>query len=183
MNDWIPNAPTTAPNDVVIETKIDDEHGVRNQSCLIKRRSLWFFPDGSMHVYYAPTHWRLLVNKYKPYRNPGFMDGEPGPPAVEFKTLEELLSLDDIKRTRTPDTQYVMDGRWLMSLTKDGFEWWVLGSIESPSLVKLPKWKGPKIKVRYANGYEGIVEGDEVRVICGDEITLKDGIKVRRLSS
>lgn len=58
MSDWIPNAPTTAPNGVVIETKIDDEHGLRNQQTLKKQGNLWFFPDGSMYVYYAPTHWR-----------------------------------------------------------------------------------------------------------------------------
>lgn len=182
MSDWIPNAPTTAPNDVIVETKIDDELGVRNQTLLRKQRSLWFFPDNSMYVYYTPTHWRWLVNRYKPYRNPGFMDGEPGPPAVEFRSTEELMALSDVRQTHTPDTQYVMDGRWLMSLTKDGFEWWVLGSIENPEAVNLPKWKGPKIKVRYANGFEGIVEGNEVRVICGDEITLQGGIKVRRIS-
>ena len=22
------------------------------------RGRLWFFPDGSMYVYYTPTHWR-----------------------------------------------------------------------------------------------------------------------------
>jgi hypothetical protein len=60
MSDWIPNAPTTAPNGVVVETKIDDEHGVRNEIRLIKQNSLWFFPDKSMYVYYAPTHWRPI---------------------------------------------------------------------------------------------------------------------------
>ncbi len=60
MSDWIPNAPTTAPNNVVVETKIDDEHGVRNQTTLKRKGNLWFFPDESMYVYYAPTHWRPL---------------------------------------------------------------------------------------------------------------------------
>lgn len=61
---WIPNAPTTAPNGVVVETKIDDERGIRNQTLLIKERGLWFFPDKSMYVYYTPTHWRPIEAGY-----------------------------------------------------------------------------------------------------------------------
>jgi len=44
----------------VVETKIDD--GVARNEQLLKRGGsngrLWFFPDGSMYVYYVPTHWR-----------------------------------------------------------------------------------------------------------------------------
>lgn len=42
----------------VVETKIDNSEGVRNISLLKRRKGLWFFPDGSMYVYYTPTHWR-----------------------------------------------------------------------------------------------------------------------------
>ena len=48
--------------DVVVETKIDDENGCRNEGTLKRyqrspeTRSLWFVPDGSMYVYYEPTH-------------------------------------------------------------------------------------------------------------------------------
>lgn len=54
--EWKPIS--TAPEDTVVETKIDDERGVRNQTHLVRQRNLWFFPDKSMYVYYAPTHWR-----------------------------------------------------------------------------------------------------------------------------
>ena len=47
---------TAAENQVVL-TKIDDEKGVRNVQELKRLRNLWFFPDGSMYVYYTPTHW------------------------------------------------------------------------------------------------------------------------------
>jgi hypothetical protein len=51
----------SAPNDVTIETKIDDGHGIRNQQSLkLVGGRLWFYPDGSMYVYYTPTHWRPL---------------------------------------------------------------------------------------------------------------------------
>jgi hypothetical protein len=44
----------------VVETKIEDENGARNQCTLFRRGNLWFFPDASMYVYYTPTHWRIL---------------------------------------------------------------------------------------------------------------------------
>lgn len=55
---------STAPLDVEVETKIDDQHGERNVQTLVGRRRnanscvMWFVPDGSMYVYYEPTHWR-----------------------------------------------------------------------------------------------------------------------------
>lgn len=54
----------SAPDGVVVETKIDDRNGERNIARLRKyqrsaeTRPLWFLADGSMYVYYTPTHWR-----------------------------------------------------------------------------------------------------------------------------
>jgi hypothetical protein len=55
----------TAPEGVAVMTKIDDAYGVRNEQLLVKRtripgetRPLFWFADGSMYVYYEPTHWR-----------------------------------------------------------------------------------------------------------------------------
>ena len=48
---------------VVVHTKIHDERGERNEQPLKRGGSngrLWFFPDGSMYVYYVPTHWRPI---------------------------------------------------------------------------------------------------------------------------
>lgn len=42
----------------VVETKIDDGKGVRNITTLYRKNRLWWLPDGSMYVYYTPTHWR-----------------------------------------------------------------------------------------------------------------------------
>lgn len=50
----------SAPEGVEVETKIDDEHGVRNVQTLMRREHLWWYPDGTMYVYYCPTHWRPL---------------------------------------------------------------------------------------------------------------------------
>lgn len=62
-NDWQPIA--TMPEGVACMTKIDDGQGARNEQMLVKRtrepgktRPLYWFADGSMYVYYTPTHWR-----------------------------------------------------------------------------------------------------------------------------
>jgi hypothetical protein len=47
-----------APENVVVQTKLDDEQGVRNVQTLKRRGALWWTPDGDMYVYYTPTHWR-----------------------------------------------------------------------------------------------------------------------------
>jgi hypothetical protein len=63
-DNWSACKDVLPPVDVVVETKIDDAHGVRNVTTLKRyqreptTRSLWFMPDGSMYVYYEPTHWR-----------------------------------------------------------------------------------------------------------------------------
>ena len=54
---WLPI--DTAPEDVPVETKIHDAQGCRNEQVLKRKGRLWWFEDGSMYVYYTPTHWRL----------------------------------------------------------------------------------------------------------------------------
>lgn len=51
----------SAPEGVVLDTKIHDEHGERNRAQLKRIGRLWFLPDGSMYVYYWPTHWKVPV--------------------------------------------------------------------------------------------------------------------------
>jgi len=48
-----------APENKVVMTKIDDRLGVRNVQRLKKIGNLWFYPDGKMYVYYAPTHFLI----------------------------------------------------------------------------------------------------------------------------
>ena len=54
---WISCQGQLPPNGVIVLTKIDDENGCRNVQPLYRRNMLWFLPDGSMYVYYTPTHW------------------------------------------------------------------------------------------------------------------------------
>lgn len=47
------------PAGVEVETKLDDEHGARNEQTLIYKSGLWWIADMSMYLYYVPTHWRV----------------------------------------------------------------------------------------------------------------------------
>ncbi len=58
MMEWMPIE--TAPDRVEVMTKIHDGKGVRNEQSLKRMGRLWFYPDGSMYVYYTPTHWMPL---------------------------------------------------------------------------------------------------------------------------
>jgi hypothetical protein len=63
MNDntWI-SIHEDLPNEgIPVMTKIDDENGVRNEQSLKRMKNLWFYPDGSMYVYYTPTHWKAIT--------------------------------------------------------------------------------------------------------------------------
>jgi hypothetical protein len=68
MNQW--QSIESAPLNVEVWTKIDDENGERNVQTLVgkqrepgKTRTLWWTPDGSMYVYYTPTHWMPQTGK------------------------------------------------------------------------------------------------------------------------
>lgn len=45
------------PKGRIIKTRIDDAHGIRNEQELKWDGKLWWLPNGSMYVYYTPTHW------------------------------------------------------------------------------------------------------------------------------
>ena len=55
MSDWIKVSERLPKNGEVVLTKIDDDEGVRNCARLMRDGRLWFFPDGSMYVYYTPA--------------------------------------------------------------------------------------------------------------------------------
>jgi hypothetical protein len=55
---WTKCSAELPPENEVVNTKIDDERGSRNEGTLKRRGNLWWTPDGAMYVYYTPTHWR-----------------------------------------------------------------------------------------------------------------------------
>ena len=57
---WQPIA-VTPPIEVPLETKIEDEKGLRNEQTMVFSHNLWWIGWGganAMYVYYRPTHWR-----------------------------------------------------------------------------------------------------------------------------
>jgi hypothetical protein len=50
----------TAPEDVVVMTRIDDGKGIRNEQPLKRQGRLWWTAGSEMYVYYTPTHWKPL---------------------------------------------------------------------------------------------------------------------------
>ena len=58
MSDWIKCETRLPPDGEIVETKIDDANGCRNEQSLKLKGNLWWFSDDSMYVYYYPTHWK-----------------------------------------------------------------------------------------------------------------------------
>jgi len=56
MDNW--KTIDTAPEGVLILTKIDDANGVRNEQTMKRIGRLWY--AGEMYVYYTPTHWKTV---------------------------------------------------------------------------------------------------------------------------
>lgn len=50
----------SAPDKVLVLTKIEDAQGTRNVARLKRDGRLWWMEDGTMYVYYTPTHWSPL---------------------------------------------------------------------------------------------------------------------------
>lgn len=54
---WVEFDKELPPEGKVVDTKVDDKNGIRNEQKLMRNGRLMLFPDGSMYVYYDPTHW------------------------------------------------------------------------------------------------------------------------------
>lgn len=118
------------------------------------------------------------MNTIRQYR-PAFFEGFENE-LVEFSTDEELINIPFVKNFLNDKfSHYSVSDNHLMAIYDDGFEWGVIGTIQYPALVKLPKWDGGK--------YHALLEGKEIvlnkEVVssCGDVLTLRDGRKAKNL--
>lgn len=59
---WILTSEQLPEEGIVVDTKIEDEYGIRNEQELIYKDNLWWLLNPSMYVYYQPTHWSLKTN-------------------------------------------------------------------------------------------------------------------------
>ena len=57
---WYKTSDKLPKENVLVDTKIEDINGTRNCQQLFRKGNLWFLADGSMYVYYVPTHWKEL---------------------------------------------------------------------------------------------------------------------------
>lgn len=57
-NIWFDTQTQPPQNGQIVTTCIRDAAGTRNEQELKRQGNLWFLPDGSMYVYYTPTHWK-----------------------------------------------------------------------------------------------------------------------------
>jgi hypothetical protein len=48
----------SAPENVVIWTRISDDYDERNVAKRVRIGRMWFHPDRKMYIYYTPTHWQ-----------------------------------------------------------------------------------------------------------------------------
>lgn len=62
-NQWIKinGSFSLPPKNVIVQTKIEDNTGTRNEQELIYDNNLWWDKNKSMYVYYKPTHWRFKL--------------------------------------------------------------------------------------------------------------------------
>ena len=104
-------------------------------------------------------------------------------PIYEFETLDDLLSLEVVKRySKDKDFSYfALSRNKLMEIGDDGFYWWVVGYIKNPDKLDLPEWKGGKWRAELQNGKQVVLEHGEVDSICGGVLTLKDGTKAKEI--
>jgi hypothetical protein len=67
---------------------------------------------------------------------------------VPFKTLGDLLEIGTVKRFSMAEgfSHFALSDGLLMQIVDDGYKWFVVGIIEYPELVDLPKWEGGKYR-------------------------------------
>lgn len=60
MSKWKSTTETPPAEGQVVMTAIIDGKGERNTQPLKRYGNLWYLEDGSMYVYYTPTHWKEI---------------------------------------------------------------------------------------------------------------------------
>lgn len=119
------------------------------------------------------------MNSFRQH-TPSFVDVDR-PEAIPFETTEQLLALEVVRRYgKRPDfSHFALSGDLLMEISDEGHHWWVVGYIDQPELVDLPKWVYGKYRAELPDGTRVDLEGSVIMKSCGDELTLRDGTTAR----
>lgn len=102
--------------------------------------------------------------------------------AIEFETLDDLLSLAVIKPYKESPrfSHFALSGNNLMEISYEGFKWWVVGQVLQPELLELPKWDGGKYKARFPDGTTKVLT-KEVYSSCAGKLKLSNGDVVENM--
>lgn len=114
---------------------------------------------------------------------PAFCDVDR-PAPVLFETTEDLLALEIVRRYgKRPDfSHFAMFDNALMEISDGGHYWWLVGYVEHPEMVSLPKWTGGKYRAELPNGNIVDLGSDDVVSSCGSELELRDGTIARYIT-
>lgn len=107
-------------------------------------------------------------------------DGDEPPEIVEFNTVEQLISIPFVNSFSNGQRfhRYSLSDRRLMAEYRDGKEWWVVGTLKYP-VAGLPEWDHGIYECW--NGSAAVdIPGVEVKMSCGDDVTLNDGRVLKR---
>jgi len=123
----------------------------------------------------------MKKNKIVQYRPKSFEGFENK--VVDFDSLDELLSIDFVNNFKNQKKfeRFCLGDKHLMAIYDNGFHWFVVGLIDNPDLIDLPKWDGGKYKVTDGEK-EYVFNSSEVYRSNAYEVTLKDGRKFKSLS-
>jgi len=103
------------------------------------------------------------------------------PEPVEYKTKEDLLELDFIKRwAEDPEFyKFSYDGNHLLAELSEGYHWYVIAIVEGVETLGFPAWDKGRTKV--TDGFTRFtVQGKDVAGYCGDVVTMRDGRILRK---
>lgn len=74
---------------------------------------------------------------------PPFVDVDR-PAPISFVGTDELLALEVVQRYKDKRfSHFAMSDEYLMVIRDGGKDWWVVGYIEKPDEIDLPKWEAP----------------------------------------
>lgn len=60
MEEWISVRDKLPAEGELVRTMIQNSKGIHNEAFLRRKGNLWFLSDGTMYVYYTPTHWKPI---------------------------------------------------------------------------------------------------------------------------
>lgn len=99
------------------------------------------------------------------------------PTIIEFANTEDFLSNPFMQNIATVAkfSHFALNGIYLVMVGDDGFLWMVIGTIDHPEVLQLPRWEGWKFRALLDDGTRTVLTGRDVAVCDAPRLTLMDG--------